>query len=146
VDTYHHNAWLKESWDSGKTRRVTLPVSARDLPRSGAYAARVEITRFVPVGTAREEHDKQIADLRSQGIPEAVIAAVEQSFQRTVQQTGIDPDASQRALRGEAGQTATLIERFRVEDFSSVLTFGVVLATLAVAIATVVLAVITQTA
>ena len=123
-------------WEPGETRRLRFRVSGRNLPHEGTYVLKLLITKWVPLGTPYEQ---AMAVIESDDVPEVTKRALLESNQETWQRMGIDPHRKQEGFGGEGVYEIFIIDYFRVEPLSSVLAFGLVLATLLLAVATFVL-------
>jgi hypothetical protein len=126
-------------WKPGETHRIRLRVSGRNLPNEGTYVLKLFITKWVPLGTPYEE---AMAATEGDDVPEETKRALLRSSQESWQRMGIDPHREQPGgFKGEGIHEIVIIDYFRVEPLSSVLTFWLVVATLLIALATFVLAV-----
>jgi hypothetical protein len=137
VDTVHEP--VKGPWRTGESKRISFTVRARSLPHEGTYVLKILATKFVPLGTLREEIMRVVGE---DDVPEVTGKAVMRSSLWALENQGVDPDAPQPgAFRGESLHTIHVVDYFRVEPLSSVLTFMVATGSLLGALTGIVLAV-----
>ncbi len=131
VDTQHQEV---DDWKPGESRQLRFTVRSRNLPHEGTYVLKLLITEWLPLGTPDEE---EMQALEEGDMPPATKHALMQSSRETWKRMGIDPHKPQTSgFKGNGIHTIYIVDYFRVEPMSSVLTFGVVVATLLLALAT----------
>jgi hypothetical protein len=137
LDTQHIE-W-DTRWEPGATRSHKVSVRPRNLPRAGTYAVRIILTRWIPSDTPYRELTRQ---LEQAGIPESQRKEIAERNLEELREFGIDPYTRPIGqFRGEQVFEGTVIDYFRVEDFSAVLTFFLVLGTLLTGLATLIVAI-----
>jgi hypothetical protein len=136
VDTDHKE--IHGNWQPGEKRRLRFTVRSRNLPHDGTYALKLLVTKMVPLGTLYEQ-TLELAN--ADDLPKETREALLRSSQEEWERRGIDPHKPQpHASGGEEIHRIFVIDYFRVEALSNVLTFGLVIATLLLAVGTLVLA------
>jgi hypothetical protein len=142
VDTEHQQ--VESEWKTDETKRLRFTVRSRNLPHAGTYVLKFLLTEFLPLGIPYEE---AIAALGEAGVvPRETRDAILRSSREMWEQMGIDPHEEQRGgFKGRGIHTIYVVDYFRVEPISSVLTFGLVAVTLLLALATLGLIIATLT-
>lgn len=138
ADTAHRG--IRGPWPTGRCRRITLKVRARNLPHEGTYVLRIDGTKMVPLGTVREE---VVEPLSKADIPDEIKEQFMRSSLDRFKEWGVDLDAPQRGSKGEPLLTIHVIDYFRVEPLSSVLTFLIATGSLLTALAGILVVVVT---
>lgn len=111
---------LRGPWPKDMQRKITFKVRARNLPHEGTYVLRIDGTRMVPLGSVRDE----IAEPLSQAdLPDEIKEQFMRSSLDRFKEWGMDLDAPQEGSKGKPLITIHVIDYFRVEPLSSVLTF-----------------------
>lgn len=140
VDTEHKE--VEAEWQPGESKRLRFRVRSRNLPHEGTYVLKLLVTKFLPLGTPYEETLGALAEV-DDVLPETKEALM-QSSRDVWEHIGIDPHREQTgAFKGQGIHTIFIVDYFRVEPISSVLTFLVVVGTLMLALATLGLVVVT---
>lgn len=138
VDTEHRQVC---DWKPGESRRLRVIVRSRNLPHEGTYVLKLLATEFLPLGTPYEE---AIQALGEGDVPSETKSAIMESSREMWERMGIDPHKEQTGgFKGHGIHTIYVVDYFRVEPISSVLTFGLVLGTLLTALATLGLIIVT---
>lgn len=138
VDTAHLH--VDEPWKAGTSRSWRTQVRSSSLPRDGTYAARLWVTKFeAQHGTLLEDTIRQLETVEPDPAKRPQLI---ESIRQTMLSTGIDPHRSiEGQYRGETAGEFFIFEYFRVEPFSSVLNFWLMVWTAVMAVGTLVLAV-----
>ena len=130
---------LPGPWDPGQVRAFTERIPARVLPTEGTYVVRLSLTKWVErTGTLAEELLRAL-EQSSLGAEER--AAVLLQVEGGLMHGGEDLAAPAHGQRAEPLGRAFVFEYIRVEPFSNVITFGLALAILLIALGTLLLAI-----
>lgn len=142
VDTEHKE--IEGDWRPGESKRLRFTVRSRNLPHEGTYVLKLLVTKLLPLGTL---HEETMQALGPGDVPPETRSAVMRSSREMWERMGIDPHREQTGgAEGHCIHTIYVVDYFRVEPISSVLTFGLVLGTLLTALATLGLIVVTLAA
>jgi hypothetical protein len=133
------DGWLEahnepsKPWPTGEAWRFTFTIAGRTIPRPGTYIVRIRVTRWRRQGPPEEELSRQ---LREQAEGKAAPRATEFLIKQFAEG---EPREARRAEQVFAG---TVIDYFRVEPLSSVLTFAIATGSLLAALASLTLALV----
>lgn len=121
-------------WEPGSKRSFIAKIPSYRLPSAGTYIIRVRIMKWVPLGTPYEE---LLKELKKANLDEGTRRKLLEMSIRQKEEHGIDPHRLQPgSSKSENIFDGRIVEYFRVEEFSNVLNFWLIVATLILATAT----------
>ncbi len=136
AETYEH-----QQWEPGESRRLRVRIKPSYLPCAGTYVVRFTVVRFDPQEVPYKELADQLKNLT--GISDEEQKELLEKNAERWKQMGIDPYHRPIGMfKGESIFQGTVGDYFRVEDTSAVLAFWLIIATLLIAVATVLVAVV----
>jgi hypothetical protein len=122
------------NWKPGSKKSFTAKIPGYRLPKTGTYIMRIKVIKWIPQGTPYEEI---IKELKKASLSEEARKKVLEMPINQMEQAGIDPHRLQvGSFKGEDVFDGRIVDYFRVEEFSNVLNFGLIVATLILATAT----------
>lgn len=139
VDAFHET-WL-EPWQAGKLKKLTVKIKGRNLPKPGTYIVRFSVNRWNPQGAPYKDTKEAISKM--QGFTEASKKDALEASLLIMKELGMDPYKPTGSFTGEKIFTGTIIDYFRIEPVSNVMNFWLVVGTVLVALATLILGIIT---
>jgi hypothetical protein len=133
---------LAEGWREGVQRNFHVfhvRLEGRALPRPGTYVMRISVLRWTAVTSLAEEVRQDVEESVGAADANAIAAALP----RALAESDVDEEALVRGqFRGRPAYVVTVSDYIRVEPFSNVLNFGLVVGTLVTALATIALAIV----
>lgn len=127
-DTGDEGRLQVENWEPGTKRAFVATIPGRRLPSSGTYIVRIRVLKWIPRGTVYEE---LLKELKKNPLKENVRQELLSISMKQMEEFGIDPHRLQLGTyKGEEVFNAKVVEYFRIEEFSNVLNFWLIVVTI----------------